>query len=141
MAFRNWLQWVDAAGRVRLTRFDCGPVAGGAIRLALQNVSNAGLVAVTAGSVGGPYTEGGLGTYASVNTALQAFFQDTAGGIFTLMIPAPFDSLFEADGVTAGGLVWNALLVVLETGLFNPASGLNVSSTLGGVRVGGNSGN
>jgi hypothetical protein len=140
MAYRNWLQWVDTGGRTRITRFDCGPVAGGALRIAIQNASNAGLIAVTAASIGGPYTEAGAGVYPSVNDAAQLTYQDTGGQNFNIYIPAPSFRLFLSDGITVGGVVWTALNEVLSTGLFNPATGLNVDKFLGGVRVGGNSG-
>ena len=48
MATRSWFQWVDIAGRTRVSRVDTNALNAGALRLAMQNFSDAGLVAATA---------------------------------------------------------------------------------------------
>lgn len=142
MAYRQWFQWVDTAGRTRVTRYDSpNSVQGGILRLNVQGASNGGVIFVTGAVPGGPYTEPGAAVYAGINQSLQVFCQDTDGANFNVYVPAPLLSLFGSDGITAEGAIWNLFVAAIGPALVNPASGAGISSILGGIRTGQDSGN
>ena len=136
MATRSWFQWVDSAGRTRVTRVDTNALNAGALRLTMQNFSDAGLAAATVAAVGGPFTSPSAGVYGSVRDALQVTLLDNAGNQFAIYLPGPDASLFLADGVTAGGAFFTLLGTAIGNFALNPSSGQAVAKIQSGIRVG-----
>lgn len=136
-AQRNWNQWFDVAGKTRVTRFDStNSITGGAIRLAIQAASNAGLGQVTAAVPGGPYTEPGSAQFSSVLDTLALTYLDTGGFLFNFYMPAPSSGLFLADSITFDGAAAIALNAVIVAGVVNPNTGLAAATLQAGVRQG-----
>jgi hypothetical protein len=135
--FRAWNQWIDAQGNQRLSRYDCGDsLSSGVVRAAVQAVSNAGLLAVTAANTGGPYVlPPTSGDYLSVYDYAELWFLDNVGDQFTFVLPAPYDTLFQSDTITWGtGVLPTSVAGVLIASLVNPSNGAGVQAFYGGTR-------
>jgi hypothetical protein len=135
---RRTILWYGTHGRSRLTHLQ-GPVARlgaqfDALMSALQNVSAASATHYWEGTMAHSDETPSTDMYNSVEDACHVWFQDDAGNITEVTIPAPSTVIFLPDGKTLDLAQTNVAAFVASAvaELSVPTSGLPVTSCIGG---------
>lgn len=128
--------WADVHGHTVYTfcyQFDLSDD----IMDAMQAISNAKIVQWWTGDVDFTSTSPVSGLYPSILDAARISYADANGNTGSILIPAPYDTMFYADGETVdlGSSVLTTLLADVMAELVVPSSGLAIDRFLGGRRM------
>lgn len=134
--WRRLVYWQGAFGYARLliTNYAAQPSSTpGTLDNTIAAMSNSGIIQIAEGTVSTFAPSPVAATYSSVTQVAIVNCLDSAGLAFTLRIPAPKLSIFEADGVTVKPTELSTLLTAALLDAVVSPDGNAISSIVSGV--------
>jgi hypothetical protein len=92
--------WIDSLGQTRMTTYLAQTGQGEALKTAMRSVSNAAVLWWGAGDLIQQEPVMASGVFQPVDDAARLDFRTASGRTVSLIIPAPNESIFTADGLT-----------------------------------------